>query len=165
MSRVHAFTDGSCNPRAIKGYLLARMVRNGTCWEWDGAVDKDGYGHSPRKFRAVGRFVHRLAYVAWKGEIPEGHVVCHTCDNPKCFNPSHLFTGTQLANMQDRDAKGHTARGERNGGGGKLTEEQVKEIKKLLPYCTDTAVARNFPVSRTMIYRIRKGLVWSEVDA
>ncbi len=47
--------------------------------------------------------VHRLAYEAYYAEpIPDGLQVNHHCDNPACFNPKHLYLGTQLQNMQDR---------------------------------------------------------------
>lgn len=48
----------------------------------------------------------RLAYTAWVGAIPEGHLICHTCDNPPCINPEHLFTGTMQQNIDDMWAKG-----------------------------------------------------------
>ena len=49
---------------------------------------------------------HRVSFRAYVGDIPDGMLVCHTCDNRKCFNPKHLFLGSMKDNSQDMMAKG-----------------------------------------------------------
>jgi hypothetical protein len=71
------------------------------CWEWLGAKDRDGYGYHWRVRRA-----HRTAWVLKCGPIPKGLWVLHTCDNPSCCNPAHLYLGTVQDNVRDRDERG-----------------------------------------------------------
>lgn len=53
---------------------------------------------------------HRASWEIYKGTIPEGLSVLHSCDTPLCVNPDHLFLGTQQENMTDRTAKGRTGK-------------------------------------------------------
>jgi hypothetical protein len=73
------------------------------CWEWQGAIDRDGYGifsYAGKTSRAA-----REA-LAFDGRDPGNGFACHHCDNPRCVRPSHLFVGTNRDNMQDMVQKG-----------------------------------------------------------
>lgn len=74
-----------------------------SCWVWPGSVNNNGYGSTKRNGQ---NYVHRAAWVQAVGPIPDGLDVCHVCDNPPCFRPSHLFLGTAADNMQDMARKG-----------------------------------------------------------
>lgn len=83
---------------------------NTGCWLWTAGTSGRGafrYGI----FHFAGEITaHRVSYILHKGPIPEGHVVCHECDQPLCVNPDHLFVGTQTENVADCVSKGRTQR-------------------------------------------------------
>ena len=86
----------------------ARLTANTEkCWEWQKAIDKDGYGKILLHKQDVR--AHRVAYKLHYGEIPLNHVICHSCDNPLCINPYHLWAGTVQDNNADKWQKGHYA--------------------------------------------------------
>ena len=102
-----------------------------TCWEWEGSRNRDGYGglvvHLGSNKYKTG-LAHRYSYELYKGKFDEQLLICHSCDNPSCVNPNHLFLGTCKDNLEDMVRKKRSCRGERNSHA-KLTECQVIQIR------------------------------------
>lgn len=91
------------------------------CWPWLDHKNDKGYGEVTIG-KMTNLLAHRVSYKLSKGE-PGDLLVTHSCDNPPCNNPSHLFTGTNQQNMDEKTQRGRALR--------KYTEEQVAEIKRL----------------------------------
>jgi hypothetical protein len=131
--------------------------RKDGCWVWTASKLQDGYGC----FKVGGKKIsaHRYSYQAFKGDIPEGLVVMHSCDNPSCVNPEHLMAGTHKDNSQDAVSKGRMASGSRNSSA-KLTEDQVAAIKESSE--TVVILANRYGVNQSTISKIRTGKKWNK---
>jgi len=100
------------------------------CWEWRaGRDDQDRGCFNPGVGLPTAR-AHKFAYELVKGPIPQGLCVCHTCDNPPCCNPNHLFPGTRSDNMQDMMRKGRKDMSGEHQPRHKLTAVQITEIRQ-----------------------------------
>lgn len=93
------------------------------CWEWRGSLRSNGYG----QYGTLRLKAHRVAWQLTYGTIPKLHVL-HTCDNPKCVNPSHLYLGTDADNTRDKVGKNRQAKGQMLPQT-KLTPEIVSTIR------------------------------------
>ena len=96
-------------PEEFADAFWARTVPVGDCREWTGARDARGYGMIG--YQGKTERTHRVAWILAKGPIPAHRFVCHTCDNPPCCNPLHLFLGTPVDNMRDAQHKGRKKSG------------------------------------------------------
>ncbi len=131
------------------------------CWLWLRSVDRNGYGQLIVAGRKVA--AHRWSYAYFKGTIPEGACVMHTCDVPACVNPGHLVLGSHRDNMTDRDRKGRVLRGSASGAS-KLDEAAVRLIRALASNgASKASLAREFDVSATHVARIVRRAVWRHI--
>lgn len=134
-----------------------------SCWLWEGSLNAYGYGriHSGGRPNSRCLMAHRLSWEIHSGRpIPEGMVVCHECDTPRCVNPAHLFVASHAVNMADMASKGRQQHGERHAHA-KLTAAQVCEIRRL---CVDGETAADlavkFKVSKTLITNVLRREGW-----
>lgn len=139
------------------------VIADNGCWNWVGTVHHDGYGvfgHNGKSVRS-----HRASYEYHVGNIPSGMLVCHTCDNPLCINPDHLFVGTASDNAKDMIKKG---RGNHPCGSSHplsvLNSEYVIRIRELRSNGhTLKSLADTYGVSFQTISAIMHNKIWRHV--
>ena len=140
------------------------------CWEWGMGKDTCGYG----QVRFNGKKVHasRISFVYLSKPhdlmaLPAGMCVCHTCDNPGCVNPSHLWLGTASDNMRDMVLKGRSLKGAsvnvgEHNGMSKLTESKALAIACLLDsgLFSRREIGEMFGVCTATVGYINSGHIW-----
>lgn len=132
---------------------------NDECWLWKSCKNSHGYGRFGVGMKVY--LAHRISYEMTFGEIPEGLLGLHKCDNPSCVNPNHIFLGTQEDNMHDAIRKGRSVLVIGNYHGEehpmcKLSDKQVAEIRERFSSekITKASLAREFDVHPKQIYNI-----------
>lgn len=143
--------------------------RHDECWPWMAARFQNGYGAISRYRKNLK--AHRVAFQMARGPIPEGAVICHTCDNPPCCNPAHLFIGSNRDNTRDCIAKGRynafkvaPTRGEQRYNA-KLNESGVRAMRSLYASGSHTQaeLAALFGVSAFVVSQIIRRKKWKHV--
>ena len=135
------------------------------CWAWTAYKQPNGYGQigeggkHGKTLRA-----HRVSFEIYKGEIPKSTCVLHTCDNPACVNPQHLFLGSHDDNMQDKCVKGRQPVGVEHGRH-QLTEEEVVKIRLLYDekQTSHRVIGEMFAVSHSNVQAIGNRKTWKHL--
>ena len=151
------------------------IKKDNDCWVWQGTRHRQGYGF----FRIHKKMVvaHRVSYALYKGKIPKGKgyhgiCVCHSCDNPSCVNPNHLFLGSQKTNMKDMKRKGRGVLGrkiESNSGvnnyGSKFNKQDILDIRSKYNSneYTITRLAYEFKTCLSVIYNIVNYITYKNI--
>lgn len=152
------------------------------CWEWSGGKRKN-YG---RLKIAPGQGIdaHRFSYILHYGPIPEGRIICHKCNNPRCVNPSHLYAGTYKDNHKDSVEAGTASyltnfkkftrtmfqkndirlKGSAHPTS-KLTEELVRQIRQRAANGeTHRTIAASLGLGKTIVTDVKNRKRWGWVD-
>ena len=148
--------------KSLEQRFLAKVNKDTTtgCWEWTGYTNrKGGYGHISKNVgykKQKNVKAHRLSYELYNGPIGLLHVL-HTCDNPKCVNPEHLFLGTNRDNMQDKMSKGRHRYG-RDSTHNLLSQEIADTIRKEEGALKQ--IAEKFGTSVQQVCKIKRNKIW-----
>jgi hypothetical protein len=172
------YCSPDCYHSVPKGYTLEEafwkyVYKTPNCWFWIGWMkgsNQYAYGgvgcSAYRGIRA-----HRASWIIHKGPIPKGKFVLHTCDNPQCVNPEHLFLGTAKDNTEDCRKKGRLSaipdnKGEKNGIS-KLTTKKVKQIRTEYDHknkkSNGMALAKKYGISFCTVYNIIRNESWKHI--
>jgi len=127
------------------------------CWNWIGAKSERGYGRMTNREGRT-RIASRISWILNRGKVSDNMQVCHSCDNPACVNPSHLWIGTQDENMRDMSIKERSCKT-------KLTAETVKEIRKNYSSgeFTQRQLAKAHGIRQSSLWNILAGKSWRHI--
>lgn len=140
--------------------FLKKINKTETCWNWTGRLDIGGYGRFCQG-NAHWTKAHRTAYQLWKGQIPQGQVVRHMCNNRKCVNPAHLEVGTHKDNTADMFRTNPPNRKGNNSHHKKITQEDANEIRQWREFgFTQQSIGDAFGITQPQISRILHGGSW-----
>lgn len=135
-----------------------KVEKSEGCWEWKASFVTGGYGYF--RYAKKHGMAHRFSYMLHFGEIPEGKLVCHHCDNPRCVRPEHLFLGTIRDNTVHAAEHALIPRGS-DTTFAKLTEDQVTELKTLFSQgWSMNALGKRYGIHGMNVGRILRGTSW-----
>lgn len=130
-------------------FLQRIKIVNG-CWEWQHRLNNKGYGEFC--INNIHWIASRYSYNHYKGDVTDKHV-CHSCDNPKCVNPAHLFLGDYKTNTLDCLVKGRKPT--------KLKKADIFEIRNLIKSGKScSSISKIYKVNETTIKAIKTGRTW-----
>jgi hypothetical protein len=140
--------------------FLRKVHKTETCWNWTGRVDIGGYG---RFSQGSGHWTkaHRASYQLYKGNIPEGLVIRHLCNNRRCVNPEHLAVGTHKDNTDDMFRTNPPDRTGDRSHAKKITQADADTIRQWREFgYTQQAIGDAFGIKQPQVSSILAGKVW-----
>ena len=148
----------------LKKRFYNKYQENGGCWIWTGSLNVWGYGVI--RVNRKNMLAHRISWIIHEGDIPEDLLICHTCDNPACVNPKHLWLGSNKDNMTDMYLKNRSnqPKGEKHALC-KLNDKKVFKIRSLYKPRIYPAnrIAKEFNVSEVCVYNIIYKRTWKHL--
>lgn len=150
-------------------HFWEKVEKTEACWLWKASRTHNGEGYGQFRWEQRSVDAHRVSWIIAHGEIPAGINVLHSCDNPVCVRPDHLFLGTDQDNVDDMLAKGRgrfpgmpkgTLAGSKNPAS-KLTAAMVAKIRERAQAGElRELIAASFSVSESQVNRIVQGRAW-----
>ena len=145
------------SPMPVAPRLLKSVASFDGCWTWTRYAQR--YAQIHWQGRIYG--AHVASYIVHKGPVPKGKCVLHTCDNPLCINPEHLWLGTSAENTADKVRKGRQVKGDKTRFC-KLTPDDVMAVRAATG--SQRAIARQFGVCKATVAAIRYRKSWKHVS-
>lgn len=168
------YCGADCNYAAKRRPIADRFwekvnIDDNGCWEWTGYRSPSGYGRigSAGKY-GRGLIASRVSYELHYGPIPPGLHVLHSCDNPPCVRPDHLFLGTDADNVADMFSKERQPRRDNQGAKNpraKLSETEVRELRTRYANggISMAALAREYGISTGYVHNIISRRTWRHI--
>lgn len=148
----------------IRFWSKVNKGKSDDCWNWL-ASNKGGYGTFCFRNKQIS--AHRFSFVITHGDIIGDKHVLHTCDTPSCCNPKHLFLGTHLDNMEDRNvkgrAKGGSLKGEKNKRSRFKTEDILNIRKMAKEGYKQKHIAKEYNTAQAVISNIVNKKYWKHI--
>jgi hypothetical protein len=150
---------------------LVLRAHGDACWEWQGGRLKRPSGelsYGTFRIRRRSFLAHRLAWMLSNGEIPEGQVVRHRCDNTACVRPDHLLLGTQAQNLEDMRERGRAYYNRFPAGtkhpNAKMSMELAREIRGIYAAggVSLATLGARFGLHPTTVHSIVRVETWQE---
>lgn len=140
--------------RLLKGYEEDQTTG---CWNWIKYRDRDGYGNIAVKSKPMQ--AHRASYQVFVGPLEPSLFICHTCDNPSCINPDHLYQGTHKQNQKDKQNRQRIV-GEKHPYA-KLKDTDILKIRN--SDLSQEKLGKIYNVTQAHVGRIKRNLNWSHI--
>ena len=143
---------------------IERCPKTG-CWIWVGAKFS-GKDRGQFWFRGTNWLAARAGWTIFRGELPDGKMLCHTCDRSLCVNPEHLYIGDQATNMWDRKVRERTSRWDKRYNF-RQTPELEKQVKDMRAAGMEVkAICAALKIGRSTYFRmLRRGIVDDATNA
>lgn len=158
-------TSGRAEIPEVRYYRFVDRTNKDGCWLWTGTCSPEGYGRFQLR---TGKPVqaHRFGWELSHGPISPNHFICHSCDNPPCVRPDHLFVGTPKDNTRDMVNKNRAQYvshpGEANGRA-VLALGEVEQIRRRYAAGErQRPLAKEYGVAQSTISQIANGRLWKE---
>jgi len=130
----------------INRLLVNVSIDANNCWNWKKYV-KGNHGYPYIKIGGKMVAGHRLIWIIFKGNIPDGLWVLHRCDNRRCLNPEHLFLGDRYDNAKDAAIKNRFVH--------KLQFSDIAEIRRLhLEGFSQVAIGKRLGITQGHVSKI-----------